>query len=157
MINIFDEASARLPYITKESGTNEDFEIVFDDDQSWYEYVIKGTLSSDGYYDVVITSVHNNPRSFFGPSTTDYKVRLAPKQLCTLFDRWDRAYNADGQISPGININKVLRGWVRESVVQSDESIYDQMNKIDDRESLNEKHNVRTLKDVKKLARSRST
>ena len=31
-------------------------------------------------------------------------------------------------------------------------SIYKQMNKIDDKESLNEKYNVRTLKDVKKLA-----
>ena len=31
-------------------------------------------------------------------------------------------------------------------------SIYEQMNKIDDKESLNEKYNVRTLKDVKKLA-----
>lgn len=31
------------------------------------------------------------------------------------------------------------------------ESIYNQMNKIDDTESLNEKYNVRTLKDVKKL------
>lgn len=30
-------------------------------------------------------------------------------------------------------------------------SIYEQMNKIDDKESLNEKYNVRTLKDVKKL------
>lgn len=31
------------------------------------------------------------------------------------------------------------------------ESIYNQMNKIDDKESLNEKYNVRTLKDVKEL------
>lgn len=30
-------------------------------------------------------------------------------------------------------------------------SIYKQMNQIDDKESLNEKYNVRTLKDVKKL------
>ena len=34
------------------------------------------------------------------------------------------------------------------------ESIYEQMNKIDDKESLNEKYNVRTLKDVKKLHES---
>lgn len=33
-------------------------------------------------------------------------------------------------------------------------SIYEQMNKIDDTESLNEKYNVRTLKDVKKLQES---
>ncbi len=33
-------------------------------------------------------------------------------------------------------------------------SIYDQMNKIDDRESLNEKYNVRTLTDIKKLQES---
>ncbi len=33
-------------------------------------------------------------------------------------------------------------------------SIYDQMNKIDDKESLDEKYNVRTLKDVKKLQES---
>ena len=36
------------------------------------------------------------------------------------------------------------------------ESIYEQMNKIDDRESLNEKYNVRTHKDVKKLQEHRS-
>lgn len=34
------------------------------------------------------------------------------------------------------------------------ESIYEQMNKIDDKESLNEKYNVRTLEDVKKLQES---
>lgn len=33
-------------------------------------------------------------------------------------------------------------------------SIYKQMNQIDDKESLNEKYNVRTLKDVKKANRS---
>ena len=32
------------------------------------------------------------------------------------------------------------------------ESIYEQMNKIDDKESLNEKYNVRTLEDVKKFS-----
>lgn len=36
------------------------------------------------------------------------------------------------------------------------ESIYEQMNKIDDKESLNEKYNVRTLKDVSKLQESSS-
>lgn len=34
------------------------------------------------------------------------------------------------------------------------ESIYNQMNKIDDKESLNEKYNVRTIEDVKKLSES---
>ena len=111
-IDVFAEAKNRMPFVTSTSGTNENFEIVFEDDMTGDTFYIRGKLI-DNRYNVQV-EVHENRRSLWGYRTSVHFWNmnpLAPKSLCTLFDRWDRAYHASGQTSGHMRLSPVFKGW----------------------------------------------
>lgn len=111
-IDVFAEAKNRMPFVTSTSGTNENFEIVFEDDMTGDTFYIRGKLV-DNRYNVQV-EVHENRRSLWGYRTSVHFWNmnpLAPKSLCTLFDRWNRAYLADGQTSGHMRLGPVFKGW----------------------------------------------
>lgn len=111
-IDVFAEAKNRMPFVTSTSGTNENFEIVFEDDLTGDTFYIRGKLV-DNRYNVQV-EVHENRRSLWGYRTSVHFWNmnpLAPKSLCTLFDRWDRAYLASGQTSGHMRLGPVFKGW----------------------------------------------
>ena len=109
-IDVFKEAKNRLPYVTKASGTNDNFEIEFDDDMSYEYYIIRGKLVN-GRYDMEIEVKHSGGGYFSRPYSSFYNFDIAPKSICTLFDRWTRSYNNDGQTSGSMRMAPVLKGW----------------------------------------------
>lgn len=65
-------------------------------------------------------------------------------------EQWvkDNKYRFPGYVTLKIQPAEESAKWERDFDTHSGGSVYEQMNKIDDTESLNEKYNVRTLKDV---------
>ena len=68
-------------------------------------------------------------------------------------EQWvkDNKYRFPGYVTLKIQPAEESAKWERDFDIHSGGSVYEQMNKIDDTESLNEKYDVRTIKELKKL------